>query len=184
MSVVSRVSHRFRVQDYERMVADGILTEDDRCELIRGEIVEKMTIGDRHAACVNRLTRILVRLVGDRAIVAVQNPIRLADSVPEPDIALLRPRADFYADGKPGPEDVLLVIEVADASLAYDRAVKLPLYAENGIEACWIVDLNDSAVLVHRQPAGGSYSELQAIDRTGVVELSDGLGVMRVDNIV
>jgi hypothetical protein len=184
MSVVTRIRHRFQVADYERMVAEGILNEEDRCELIRGEIVEKMTIGDRHAACVKRLNQILSRLAGERAIVSVQDPIRLADSVPEPDIALLRPRADFYAEGKPGPDEVLLVIEVADASLAYDRAVKVPLYAENGIVECWLVDLNDKSVEVHRRPSGESYSEVQTIDRRGVLELPEGLGTIRIDEIV
>ena len=184
MSTMTRDSHRFRVADYERMVAHGLLTEDDRCELIRGEIVKKRTIGDRHAACVERLNRILQRLVAERAIVSVQDPIRLADSVPEPDIALLRPRADFYADGKPGPDDVLLVIEVADASLANDRAVNLPLYAENGIPAFWLVDLAGSTLEAHGDPVAGSYGDLRVVDRTGAVELPARLGGIPVAEIV
>lgn len=99
MSTV-RIHHRFSVAEYDQMIDEGILTEDDRVELIRGEIVEKMTIGDEHIACVNRLTRLLVKLLDDHAIVSVQNPVRLADSKPEPDLTLLKPKADFYASGK------------------------------------------------------------------------------------
>src|SRR4051794_17446086 len=102
------VHHRFSVDDYEQMIEFGILTENDRVELIRGEIIDKMPIGDPHIASVNRLNRLLNRRVGDLAIVSVQNPIRLADSEPEPDVALLQPREDFYASGKPRPADVLL----------------------------------------------------------------------------
>src|SRR5436190_23663271 len=119
-----RVPHRLTVRQYETMGDVGILDENDRVELIRGEIVAKMTIGNPHIACVNRLTRLLVRALGDRAIVSVRNPIRLADSEPEPDVVLLAPRADDYSTDKAGPADALLVIEVADTSLDYDREGK------------------------------------------------------------
>src|SRR4051812_32731465 len=118
-----RTHHRFSVEEYERMTELGILTENDRVELIRGEILEKMTIGDRHAACVYRLSELLFLAVARAAIVGVQNPIRLADSEPEPDVTLLRRRADFYASGKPTPADVVLLTEVADTTLDFDRDV-------------------------------------------------------------
>lgn len=172
MSVI-RVRHRFSVDDYEQMVEYGILTEQNRVELIRGEIVDKMTIGDPHAACVNRLSRLFNKRVGDDVLVAVQNPIRLADSVPEPDIALLLARPDFYATGKPRPADVLLLIEVADSSLDYDREVKRPLYAESGIGEYWIVNLPDQSLEVYRAPAAdGTYGSVQTLRRGQQIEVA------------
>ena len=161
---VRRVPHRFTVPEYDRMIDLGILKEDARVELIRGEIVAKMPTGDLHAACVKRLNRLLGSLAGDRAIVSVQDPIRLADSEPEPDLALLRPRDDFYASGKPVPPDVLLLIEVSDTSLDDDREVKGPLYAENGIAEYWIVNLVDRCLEVHRGPQpNGSYADVRTL---------------------
>lgn len=158
----TRSLHRFTVAEYERMVEVGILTEDDRVELIEGEILEKLTIGDRHAAAVNRLLRLLDRAMGDRAIVSCQNPIRLAHSVPEPDLVLLRPRDDFYASGKPGPADILLLIEVSDSSLDQDRGEKLQHYARNEIAEFWIVNLVDNLLEVHRDPRpGGRYARVR-----------------------
>lgn len=159
-----RVPHRFTVQQYERMGAVGILNENDRVELIRGEIVAKMTIGDPHIACVNRLNRLLVRAVGDRAIVSIQNPIRLADSEPEPDVVLLAPRADDYSTDKAGPTDALLIVEVADSSFDYDREVKGPLYAENGIAEYWIANVVDRRLEVHRRPQpDGTYADVRTL---------------------
>lgn len=118
----------FTVGEYNRMAETGILTEHDRVELIQGEIVEMSPIGSRHAACVNRLTTVLSRQGGAGAIVSVQNPIVVDDySEPEPDVALLRARADFYETRHPEPEDVLLVIEVAETSVETERGVKVPL---------------------------------------------------------
>ena len=159
-----RVPHRFTVPQYEKMIDVGILDENDRVELIRGEIVAKMPIGDPHIACLDRLTRLMIRAVGDDAIVSIQNPIRLRDSEPEPDLVLKRPRDDFYASGKPGPADLLLVIEVADSTLDYDREVKGPLYAENGIAEYWIANLTDRTLEVHRQPRpDGTYAEVRTL---------------------
>src|SRR5688500_8164381 len=121
---------RFTVDEYYQMALAGILTEDDRVELIDGEIVEMSPIGDRRVASVNRCNRSFSRAVGDRALVSIQNPIDLDPyNEPESDVALLRPRADDYAGGKPQPADVLLLIEVADTSVDYDRKTKLPHYA-------------------------------------------------------
>jgi Uma2 family endonuclease len=163
----TRTPHRFTVATYEKMIDFGILKEDDRVELIRGEIVAKMPIGNPHIACVNRLNRLLVRAVGDDAIVSIQNPIRLADSEPEPDVVLERPRDDFYATGKAGPADILLLIEVAQDSLETDREDKGPLYAESGIVEYWIVNLIDRCLEVHRQPRpDGTYADVRTL-RTG-----------------
>src|SRR2546426_2118990 len=133
---------RFTVDEYHRMAEAGIFSEDESVELLEGEIVEMTPISSRHAACVNKLTRLFTRELGERVVVSVQNPVALTEtSEPQPDLALLRPRADFYAAGHPGPEDVLLMVEVADTSATSDRAVKVPLYARAGIEEVWLIDL-------------------------------------------
>jgi Uma2 family endonuclease len=169
----TKTYHRFSVDDYERMVDTGILTENDRVELIRGEILDKMVIGNLHSACVKRLNKLLGALVGDRALVSVQDPIRLDDSEPEPDIALLRPSADFYAADKPVPADVFLLIEVSDSSLELDRTVKGPLYAENGIREYWIVNLEDDCVEIHRDPEPGGYRDVRTLKRGERIELAE-----------
>ena len=157
-------AHRFTVKQYEKMGEVGILNENDRVELIRGEIVAKMTIGSPHIACVNRLNRLLVRAVGDRAIVSIQNPIRLTDSEPEPDVVLLAPRADDYSTDKAGPADAFLIMEVADTSLEFDREVKGSLYAENGIVEYWIANLDDRCLEVFRQPrSDGTYADVRML---------------------
>ncbi len=151
--------HRFTVDEYERMIDNGILTENERVELIRGEVVEKMVVGPLHSATVNRINRLLTTRLLALAIVSVQNPIVLNDSEPEPDLALLAPREDFYATSKPKSSDACLVIEVADTSIAYDRDIKLPLYAQAGIQEFWIVNLVELMVEVYRQPLpSGSYA--------------------------
>ncbi len=115
--------HRLTVRDYQRMGEAGIFHEDDRVELIEGEIVDMAPIGSGHSGQVNRLSNILKLAIGERAIVAVQNPIVLGDhSSPQPDIAQLRPQADYYAAAHPQARDVLLIVEVAESSLDYDRA--------------------------------------------------------------
>ena len=130
-----QLSHRrFTVDEYYRMAGAGILHEDDRVELIEGEIVEMPPIGSYHAGEVDWLAQLLVRRLAGHAIVRGQNPIHLSVySEPQPDITLLRPRADFYTTSHPTPEDILLVIEVADTSVAYDREIKAPLYSRAGI---------------------------------------------------
>jgi Uma2 family endonuclease len=151
-------THRFTVHDFHRMAQAGIFSEDDRVELLDGEIIEMTPIGSRHAACVARLTKILCHRLGETAIVWVQNPIRLDDrSEPQPDVVLLRPRPDFYARAHPCPDDVLLLIEVADTTHELDRDVKLPLYAKAEIREVWIVDLTGGTVQVYRQPSLQGY---------------------------
>lgn len=150
-------SHRrFTVSDYHQMTEVGILTEDDRVELIDGEIVEMTPVGGRHVACVNRLNRLLMRYTGEDVIVSVQSPVQLAkDQEPEPDVAVIRARN--YGDELPGASDILLLIEVSDTSLSYDRARKLPLYARAGIVESWLVDLRGEAIERHTNPVGGTY---------------------------
>lgn len=160
---------RFTVDEYHRMARAGILHEDDRIELIEGELIEMAAIGSRHMACVIELNRRFVLGLMDRAIVSIQNPVRLSSrSEPEPDVVLLRPRTDGYREALPGPEDVLLLNEVSDTTLAYDRGTKLALYAAAGIPEVWIWDLKRRRVLVHREPAGRSYRSVAVVTRGAI----------------
>lgn len=149
----------FTVAEYDQMVANGILRDDDRVELIEGEIVEMSPIGSPHAACVRKVQHVLPRLLGDRIQISVQCPVAIPDwSEPNPDVALLKPRADYYAAAHPRPRDVQLLIEVADSTFAYDTKTKAPLYAKGGIREYWVIDLNTNRVLVYTRPRGGEYS--------------------------
>jgi len=161
---VQLIRHRFTVEEYDRMAQSGVLSEDDRVELIDGEIVEMSPIGSRHAACVKRLNRLFSQGVGQRAVVSVQDPIHLGrHSEPQPDIILLRPHPDFYAADHPSPADALLVVEVAEASSEYDREVKVPLYARAGIPEVWVVDLGRRTVEVYRTPSPQGYTGVQRV---------------------
>lgn len=152
---------QFTTLDYHRMVDAGILAEDDHVELIEGEILRMAPVGSRHAGHVKRLNRLLTFALGDRAIVAVQDPIRVNDfSEPEPDLSILRPREDFYEQAHPGPEDVFWLVEVSDSSLQFDREVKLPLYARHGVSEVWVVNVQNAVVEVHSTPEGGGYRDL------------------------
>lgn len=169
--MVTQITRRlFTVAEYYRMADAGILSEDDRVELIEGEVVTMSPINSRHAGCVDRFIVLLYPNVRGVAIMRVQNPIRLSEySEPQPDLALLRPRDDFYTQSHPTPADVLLVIEVAETSQRYDRDVKIPLYARYGIPEAWFVDLVEEAVYVYRQPSGGAYHEVQRLQRGDIL---------------
>lgn len=144
---VQLLRRKFTLEQYHKMAESGILTEDDRVELIRGEIVEMSPIGRRHAACVRRLVTLFSEKLRLRAIVDTQNPVELSDrSEPQPDVALLQPRPDFYEAGHPKAKDIFLLVEVADTTAETDRDVKIPLYAEDGISEVWLVDI---AILNH-----------------------------------
>ncbi|HEX8560492.1 MAG TPA: Uma2 family endonuclease [Pyrinomonadaceae bacterium] len=148
----------FTVAEYERMAEAGILSEDDRVELVAGEVIKMSPIGKRHAACVDALSEILRERLGRSVIVRVQNPIQLDDfSEPQPDVAVLKRRDDFYRHAHPRPEDVLLVIEVSDTTLEYDRQVKAPLYARAGVPEVWVVNLPGERVETYADPAGDAY---------------------------
>lgn len=161
---VQREKRLFSVDEYHRMAEARILSEDDRVELIEGEIITMGPIGSRHVACAKRLNTLFQRQVGAAAIVSVQDPIRLgAFSEPRPDIALLKMREDFYAGAHPGADDVLLVIGVAETSSAYDREVKLGLYGRSGIPEVWLVDLASGVIEVYREPHEGVYRQVQRV---------------------
>ena len=183
---IAHKRHRFSVADYDEMIVRGILDENDQVELIRGEIVEKMTIGGAHAACVKRLNSLFSLTSHGRWIVGVQDPIQTNDSKPEPDISLLRPSADFYATATPCSDDIFFLVEVADSSLEFDRRGKLPLYAEAGIAEYWIVNLIDECIEVHRQPkSDGTYGERQILSAGDTIHsvLATDLA-FRVDEIL
>ncbi len=146
------------VDEYHQMGEAGILTEDDRVELIEGELVAMAPIGSEHIAATNSLNRLLVLAVGDRGIVSVGNPVRLnRHSEPQPDFSVLKPRDD-YRKTLPRPEDTLLAVEVANTSLDYDRKVKLALYSRSGIPEVWIVNLAANEVEVYRSPVADNYT--------------------------
>jgi len=176
----------FTTDEYHRMATAGILAEDDRVELIEGEIIRMSPIGSPHASSVDRLTSLLTRRLGRRAIVRVQGPVVLdRRSEPQPDVTVLKPREDFYATEHPGPKDVLLLIEVADTSGGYDRGTKLPLYARAGIREVWIVDVVERTLEVYRQPTLRTYRErLEPSHKQTVSPVAFPRTTLRVSEIV
>jgi hypothetical protein len=168
------------------MAEAGILREYDRVELIRGEIVEMSPTGRRHKAFVANLAQLLIERLGGRALVFVQSGVVLADDTePEPDVTVLRRREVPYKEREAHAEDVLLLIEVADTSIRYDRSVKLPLYARAGVPEVWIVDLPADAIEVYRQPTPTGYTESTRAGRGGAVTPAAFPGVtLSVDQIL
>ncbi len=152
--------HRLDVEAYYKMAEVGILSQDERVELIDGEIFDMVPIGVGHAGKTNRFNRLFARAAADGlALVSVQTPLRLDSyNEPQPDVMLLRPRADDYQSRHPSAADVLLLVEVSETSLAYDRGVKLALYAKFGVPEVWIVDLRGAAIEVYREPTGDAYA--------------------------
>jgi Uma2 family endonuclease len=156
--------HRLTVGEYYRMGEAGILPPDARVELIEGEIIDMPPIGSPQAGTVTYLGNKIKATVGDRVIISIQNPVFLdLHSEPQPDITLLRPRPDFYRSAHPTPADVLLIIEVADTSLAYDTQIKLPLYALHGIPEVWLADLPNRRFIVHRTPTQMGFQDVQTL---------------------
>ena len=154
--------HLFTVDDYYDMARTGILREDDRVELIEGEIVDMTPIGIRHASVVKRINHYVASQIREVAIIGIQDPIRLDEfSEPQPDITILKPHPVFYATGHPKPEDVYLLIEVADTSIDYDRETKIPLYSKHGILEVWIVDLTKKIIEVYNLPTQEGYQHIQ-----------------------
>ena len=142
------------------MAEAGVFAPDARLELIEGEIVEMAPIGSRHAGAVKTLNRLLVQRAGNGAVVSVQDPVVVADrSVPQPDLALLKPRDDDYSSSHPTAADVLLAIEIADTTLAFDVGTKVPLYARCGIPEVWVFDLNERAMRIYREPSANGYQK-------------------------
>ncbi len=152
--------HRLTVDEYYRMAEVGLLAPDAQVELIQGEVIDMVPIGSRHGAIVRALEKFLYNAVGDHAIVSAQSAVRLDDySEPQPDVALLKPRADFYFDTHPGPPDILLLIEVSNSTPRYDRQIKVPLYARHAIPEVWLIDVQSKQLHRLRQPANGTYQQ-------------------------
>ena len=152
--------HPISAAEYLRMGEAGVFAPEARLELIEGEIIEMAPIGSPHAGCVNKLNRLFVQRAGEAAVVGVQNPVIISNlSVPQPDLAVLKPRADDYASSHPGTADVYLVVEVADTTLAFDLGRKANVYARCGIAELWVVDVNDRAIHVLRKPREIGYGE-------------------------
>ncbi|MBD2316926.1 Uma2 family endonuclease [Phormidium tenue] len=163
---VQLLTHKFTTEQYHLMHEAGVFAEGDRLELINGEITEMSPIGRKHAACVNRLVTLSTKKLGDRIIASVQNPIRLADnSEPQPDLAILKPRNDFYENSLPTPVDILLIIEVADSTITYDREIKSPLYAAAGIPEMWLFDVNRKIIEGYSQPSVLGYKRMQRYEQ-------------------
>jgi Uma2 family endonuclease len=163
---VAVTRRRFTADDYQRMGQAGILRAEDRVELIDGEIATMTPIGPRHCASIDRATRAFVRKAGDSAIVRVQGSVRLDFyTEPEPDLVLLRPRADFYSSRHPGPAEILLIVEVAESSIDYDSDFKSRVYARSGLHEYWLADLNENVVFCHSGPEEGLYQKVQRYTR-------------------
>jgi Uma2 family endonuclease len=171
---------QFSLEQYHQMITTGVISEGERVELIDGEILEMAAIGSKHSAQVNRLNRLFSRSFGDDVLVSVQNPLELGPrSEPEPDVVLLRWRADYYEASHPQPSDVYLVIEVADSTVEFDRNVKALAYARGGIGEYWLVNLGTDAIEVYGQPTSQGYQCVETKYRAEsimVAALSDGLG--------
>ncbi len=166
---LAKLPKSLTVDEYHRAVYAGTLYEDDPVELIEGRLVLRQPIGSRHASTVARLDRLLSRAVGDRAVVWVGNPVRLpTHSEPQPDLMLLKPRDDDYAQALPSAADALLLVEVSDSTLYFDRRVKVPLYARHGIAEVWLVDLEHRRLVAFTQPAADGYRVERTLD-SGVV---------------
>ena len=161
---------RFTVDEYYKMIELGLLKDYEKAEIIEGELIKKMTVGDKHAAVVNFLTKFFVKMVSDDVLVSIQNPVRLSDyDEPEPDLTL----ADLRKfDGKrhPRPDEVILLVEVSDSTVKYDRDKKLPLYAEVEIPEVWIVNLPSELVEVHTKPSVGLYQFVKIFKRGETVK--------------
>lgn len=161
------------VDEYKKMAEAGILTEDERVELLDGKIIEMSPAGNRHAAMVKRLNALFNQLLGGNAIISIQDPLVVdPHSMPEPDVAILKFRADYYETGLPTSSDALLVIEVADSSLEKDQKVKSSIYSAAGIPEYWIINLEQNEVEVYREPFGREYLRKEVLHSGSRLSLS------------
>jgi len=169
---------KFSVEEYHKMAEIGILKEDERVELIGGEIFKMPPIGLRDDDCLNTIVELFFLHFMRRGIIQVKNSIQLNnENELQPDLALLQQRDDFYEEKIPQPKDTFLLIEVADSSIIYDREIKIPLYAENGISEVWLIDIDKQLVEVYRQAEGNSYQNVQQFFR------GDNLTIEAFDDI-
>ena len=160
----------FTVQEYHLMSEAGIFSNNERVELIAGEIIQMAAIGTRHASCVNRLARRFSLIPEDLVTFAIQNPIQLTRRTePQPNVVLLQPRADYYATAHPIPSEVLLLVEVSDSTVDFDRDVKVPNYARSGIQEVWLWALEVNCLEVYRNPTANGYTSMQKFERGEMV---------------
>lgn len=170
---------KFTIEQFRLMYEKGIFAESDRLELINGEVITMFPLGTKHAACVNRLLKLLEKKLGDSIVLSVQNSILLANnSQPQPDLAVLKYRDDFYEEALPTPADILLVVEVADSSLEYDRDVKANLYATAGIPEMWLFDVNTKTITGFSQPSDLGYKQIYHYTQ------GDRLSILTFDDVV
>jgi Uma2 family endonuclease len=184
MATVNPTKHLTTIDEWRRLGEAAIFPPESRLELINGEILDMAPIGFNHAGHVIRLLNFFALLVGNKALLNVQNPLQLGDlSEPQPDFMLLKPNADCYSSRHPTAGDVLLLVEVADSSLGYDQNQKLRLYARHGIPEYWLLNLNDSCLEVYRQPNGEVYAEKTTLRSGDSITLSqlDGISIRMAD---
>lgn len=157
--MIARTAHRFTVDEYYKMAETGVIKPDARVELLDGQIIDMAPIGPFHGGAVKRLNRLFAKAAKDRFLVAVQDPVHLNDrSEPQPDVMLLKPKADDYGTRHPRPEDVFLLIEVADSTLQFDRDEKVAAYGAGGITEVWLVNLPEQKLEVYREPHFTGYA--------------------------
>ena len=157
--------HRITVDEYYRMVEVGLLAPKARVELIDGEIIDMPPIGDPHMATVDRINKLLIHAVGDRAIVRCQGAVQLGDfSAPQPDLVLLAPRTDYYSTRRAVAEDIFLTIEVSDATLSYDRGRKMALYARHRVPELWVIDVNSRRLHLYQRPSESAYLDVSSLE--------------------
>jgi Uma2 family endonuclease len=167
---IAAAKHRLTVLDFHRMVKAGILGEDDRVELIEGELFDMAPIGSQHASIVDALVEMLTLGAKGRVLVRAQGPLQIPlHNEPLPDVLLLKPRADRYRNAWPQPQDVRLIIEVADSTVARDRDVKIPIYGRHGIPEAWLVDVQRQVITVYQQPCGEGYRRAAEIGSGSLV---------------
>ena len=177
---------KFCTKEIYKMMEVGILPEESGWELIDGEIIHTTTIGSKHASIVKKLNKKLTALVGDKAIISVQDPIHINEyNEPEPDIAIIQPREDFYAESHPLPQDILLLFEISDSTVRYDREIKKTLYAEAEIVEFWLVNLIEHTIECYSSPKNGNYRLVKIV---GAGEAAESVSVenlsLRVDEIL
>ena len=171
IALASLPHRKFSVEDYHRFIDLGIFKPEERIELWEGEFVEMSPIGKRHAGTVSALSDILKDYLHKKALVWSQNPIVLSDfSEPQPDVTLLKRRDDFYRQISATAQDVLLTMEVADSTVKYDRDIKFPKYAANGIQEAWLIDLENDRVEIHTQPTKNGYRLVKILHRGDIAE--------------
>lgn len=171
-ALTAALPHRkFTIEEYHNFIETGFFKPEERIELWEGEFVEMSPIGKRHASCVNYLIELLRDFLGKNVIISPQNPIVLNDfSEPQPDITLLRRREDFYRAENATAKDVLIVMEIADTTLKYDRETKFPRYAASGIQEAWLIDLENDRVEIHGEPSEFGYSLVKILYRGQTAE--------------